>query len=108
MRIVIPFLISFQEPMVTGKKLMTCRTRIYGKPGDVFAVFGKDFVIEQVSKITLGEAKKHYLLEGVESPEEFQRIWEMLHPIKSFDESTEVYAHRFREATIEETRETFR
>lgn len=96
MKVKVPFMPQFRDALLDGKKLMTCRTKPLGKKGDTFEAFGEEFVIELVRKITLKEVAKHYRLEGLRSPEEFEQLWAKLHPRKGFVPDQEVYAHRIR------------
>jgi hypothetical protein len=96
MRIQMPFLYSFKEPLLTGIKVCTSRTRKMGKPGDTFTAFGQEFQINYVWGTSLGiVAKTLWAKEGVKSPLEFEGVWREIHPRKGFDPGQLVYVHNF-------------
>jgi hypothetical protein len=96
MEVKIPFLSMFKEPMISGVKTWTSRTRAFGKPGDTFKSFGRTFVIKKVSKKTLREVAEHFREEGLSSEEELVSVWREIHPFnKGFNSSQIVFVHQF-------------
>ena len=96
-RIKIPFLPQFKNPMLSGQKVITSRTRRYGQTGDTFQAWGQTFEIRKVSYILLSSVRgRYYQQEGFPSPEAFEACWLALHPIKGYDPLQAVYAHSFR------------
>lgn len=75
---------------------MTARSKRYGKPGDILEGPGVLLRLLEVGPMPLAHvAEGHWVEEGCESPEEFQRIWEELHPRRGYRPTDLVYAHRF-------------
>jgi len=65
--------------------------------GDIFHVFGGEFKVEWVSQVKLSEVcEKWFRQEGVDSPEDFKRIWAEIHPRRGYDPEQLVYTHIFR------------
>ena len=96
MKVHIPFLKQFREPMLTGKKTMTSRMKRYGKKGDTFEAFGSTFVILGVSKVPLGDVVYlHYEEEGFTQRKDLIQCWEKLHPRKGYVPQQEVWVHTF-------------
>jgi hypothetical protein len=97
MKVKMPFLQRFKEPLLNGTKIWTSRSKIMGKPGDTFDAFGAEFLITSVSTcIPLHEVAEHWIEEGCSSFDDFVRVWEQIHPRKGFDPDTEVVTHTFR------------
>lgn len=93
----IPFLVRFEQALANGKKTTTCRTRRYGQVGDQFTSYSMRFELVAVEAMPLYEVRdKWWKHEGVSSPEEFQQIWEWIHPNMGFDANRKVWLHRFR------------
>ena len=91
----IPFLSEFRDPMRSGAKTATSRTRRYGKVGDTFHIFGWEFEIYRVEKIKLSDvAALYWRQEGVNRPGDFMEVWLKLH--KVWNPNLEVYLHRFK------------
>ena len=91
----IPFLPRFREPMLADRKTMTCRTGKKGEPGDTFSAWGSTFILRDVYRIRLGiVAAINHQHEGCESPEEFQAVWQRLHP-SGYDPEKVVWLHEF-------------
>lgn len=93
----IPFQPKFADPIRSGRKTTTARTRRYGEPGfRLRTSFGFDIVITAVQKTPLAVVRDLYWKqEGVDSPEEFEAVWNSLHPRKGFDSEQEVWLHHF-------------
>jgi len=95
-RIKIPFLPQFKNPMLSGQKTITSRTRRYGQTGDTFLAWGEVFKLREVTRLLLSSVRdRYYQQEGLPSPEAFQACWEALHSIKGYDPEQAVYAHSF-------------
>jgi hypothetical protein len=100
MRIKIPFTPDMAEAISHGRKTMTTRTKKYGKVGDTFTVWGKDFELIDIQFISLERvALGHYQEEGFHSVEGFIKKWEELHPRKGYIPNQLVWLHVFREVT---------
>nr|WAI02733.1 MAG: hypothetical protein OI719_00570 [Candidatus Methanoperedens sp.] len=95
----VPFNAWSMDRLDAGEKVSTSRTSKLGNEGDTFVVKGKTFEIESVSRKSLSEiSHDYYFDEGAKSPEEFELVWESLHP-SGFRPSQIVYFHQFRELT---------
>lgn len=92
----IPFLPQFKNPMLSGQKTITSRTRRYGQTGDTFLAWGETFELLEVTRVLLSSVRnRFYLQEGFPSPEAFEVVWKALHPIRGYDPEQAVYAHSF-------------
>jgi len=92
----IPFLERFREPILSGQKNMTSRTKRLGGVGDWFEVFGRCFVITRVKKLPLDLiASCYYWEEGCESEADFKKVWRKIHPRIGFRPDQEVFCHFF-------------
>lgn len=95
-RIKLPFLPQFKNPMLSGQKTITSRTRRYGQTGDTFLAWGEVFELREVIGVLLSSVRnRYYQQEGFPSPEAFQACWEALHPVKGYDPEQAVFAHSF-------------
>lgn len=93
----LPFYDRFIEPIKEGRKTMTARTKIYGEPGDVLDTPVGPVEIIRVIKAKLHVIKSYYyFLEGFESPADFVKCWEEIHPRKGYQPDWEVWLHQFR------------
>ncbi len=98
MDIEIKFRPFFREAMQSGRKVMTCRTKKMGDPGDMFRAFDRTFVLTHVMRMRLGYVGSDcFEQEGCASVQEFMEIWKGIHPLKGFDAEELVWAHCFRE-----------
>ena len=93
-------LLMFQErwrpAVLAGSKTSTVRSKRHGSGGDEFEVDGERFVLTAVEPMTLGDARDLlWREEGMDSPEEFERVWRDNHPRRGFQKSDQVWAHRF-------------
>jgi len=94
----IPFKEQFKEPMLSGQKIATTRTRAYGKPGDVFEAFGARFeIIAVVPSIALWVGNFLYLEEGFDQPGDFHKLWDKMHP--RLKREALVFVHIFRKVS---------
>lgn len=93
----IPFHPFFRKPFWSGQKVMTCRTKRMGNPGDTFTAYDAKFVLTHVFRARLG-----YIIadcfeqEGCQSVQELTEIWQSIHPVKGVDPEEIVWAHCFR------------
>ena len=96
MNIVIPFRPAFKTRMLNRIKTVTSRTKQYGKRGDTFEIFGARFTIKEILPITLEQvAKEYFAEEGFDSPTEFIKCWNEIHPNKGYVPSQRVFLHKF-------------
>jgi len=94
----IPFRPFFSEPMRSGRKVMTCRSKRMGIPGDKFEAFGCTFMLTHVFRCRLGYViSDAYEQEGCKDPEQLEGIWADIHPGKGVDPNAIVWAHCFRQ-----------
>ena len=95
--VTIPFRPYFREPMLSGIKVMTCRTKKLGFPGDTFEAFSAMFVITHLMRMRLGYVISDcFVQEGCNSYQELEAIWLEIHPTKGIDPEQIVWAHCFR------------
>lgn len=93
----LPFRPFFSEPMRSGKKVMTCRSKKMGSPGDQFRIFGCVFELTHVFRSMLGYVVHDaYEQEGCTSEDELAGIWLNIHPVKGYDDEEVVWAHCFK------------
>lgn len=92
----IPFLERFRKPLLSGDKVCTARTKVYGKTGDFFTAFGATFCIVVVEKVKLETVAELYNWEGFKSMVEFIQCWVHLHPRRGFDRNQKVWLHLFK------------
>ena len=94
--VTIPFMDNFKDAMLDGRKIMTCRSKAYGKFEDVFCIFGASFMLTAVYKVKLGYvAWNCFAKEGCKDGDEFIEIWNKLHPRKGYNSEAIVFAHEF-------------
>jgi len=68
------------EAVLDGRKCCTSRSERKGAPGDEFEIEGVRFRIVDVKEEVLAHiGNDWYRLEGVDSPEAFERLWRSLH-----------------------------
>lgn len=97
MEIKLPFRPYFSKPMRDGQKVMTCRPKPMGTPGDTFHAFGCIFTLTHVMRMRLGYVGSDcFEQEGCKSVQEFVDIWKSIHPTKGFDPEEIVWAHCFK------------
>lgn len=105
MKVKIPFMERFREPMLNGTKTQTARSKRYGEKGDHFKVFGAEFIIDCVLRMELEEIMKHWKQEGFESLEDFKITWCKIHPRRKLTYLNEPFwvhvFHKFQFATTE-------
>lgn len=105
MKVEMPFLEEFRDPMLKGVKRCTARTKRYGEPGDYFEAFGKNFIFLLVTDMDLDLVAKHlWEEEGCSSEEDFKTVWRRIHPRKGFDPNWKVILHYFRKMKQQENK----
>ena len=93
----IPFTKQFKEPMLSGRKTVTSRTRRHGYAGDTFQAWGRTFEIIGVHKMLLITVRDlWYEDEGCKSPKEFEDTWMKLHRRRGFVPEEVVWLHEFK------------
>ena len=96
MEIKIPFNDWSQDKLVRGLKCATSRTKKYGVVGDTFTVNNHQYRLLLVVKLPLWFiANELFESEGAMSPEEFQNVWNDIHPIKGWTPDLMVWYHYF-------------
>ena len=96
MRIKIPFRPRFKDPMLAETKVMTCRTKKYGEPGDSFEVFGARFTLTHVMRMPLGYVMSDcFIQEGCATQQELMEVWDQIHQKKGVVPEQIVWAHCF-------------
>lgn len=97
MIIEIPFKDYWKYKMINNIKTCTSRNKRYGLPGDRFKQFDTWFELTDVYQVTLLNVKSNfYQQEGCNTPEEFEQIWNQIHPIKKFVPEQIVWLHEFK------------
>lgn len=92
----LPFMIRFHAAIREGTKTHTFRPRRYGQPGDRLKTPCGVIKLIAVTRTTAAFVRdNHWADEGVDSPEEFVHVWNILHPRKGFDPATKGYLHHF-------------
>jgi hypothetical protein len=94
----IPFRPFFRAPLLAGEKVMTCRTKKLGEPGDTFSAFDCHFVLTHVMRMRLGFVLSDcFVQEGCRSVQELSEVWTGIHPGTGVDPDQIVWAHCFRD-----------
>lgn len=97
--IYLPFLPMFKPKILGHVKTMTCRTRRYGRPGDIFQAFGERFVLTHVFQVILAHVVADaYIQEGCESPEELIAVFDGLYRTTGYQPDRVMWAHCWKEA----------
>ncbi len=91
-----PFKPFFRDPMLSGRKTCTARSRIMGQAGDQFHAFGVTFEIIAVKQVELSEVRNRWREEGCQSEGHFIQVWNDIHPMKKYSDDQQVYLHEFR------------
>lgn len=99
MTVTIPFKPFFKEPMLSGVKVCTARTKRMGEPGDTFEAFGATFEILSVEEVRLYEVASLWKEEGCQSEEHFEEVWREIHPRFGYNNYQIVKLHRFKKVT---------
>jgi len=95
-RVRIPFKARFREPMLSGTKIYTSRTKVMGNAGDTFKAFGATFLIIDLSTIGLDQVADLWKPEGCKSREDFIQVWNEIHSVRGYRPTDSVYLHEFR------------
>jgi hypothetical protein len=95
MQISIPFKERFREPMLSGVKTMTSRTKSYGQVGDWFNVFEQTFVLTSVVARPFSFIVDHWKEEGCFSREDFLTLFRQIHPRREIAMDTMFWTHTF-------------
>ena len=97
MQVEIKFRPFFKDAMVSGQKVMTCRSKKMGQPGDTFTIFDHTFAIRHVFRVRLRYVvSDSFQQQGGKSYQELIEIWKGIHPAKGYDPEEIVWAHCFR------------
>jgi hypothetical protein len=85
------------EASFEGRKTATTRSKIMGKPGDIFYLRGIAFEIFAVEKVRLEiVATERYKEEGFQSSNDFIKAWKLLHYVKGYDPQQMVFYHSYK------------
>ncbi len=96
MTIKIPFKPYFKEPLLSGQKVYTSRSKPMGKPGDTFEAFGAEFELISVKDEDLYTVSLLWKEEGCTSREHFIQVWNEIHPVRGYHDYDRTYLHRFK------------
>lgn len=96
MKVKISFLERFKDPLLSGEKTWTSRTKRYGKVGDTFDAFGATFEIQKVERSPLYYVASNFEEEGCKSFEDFVELWSKIHYRKGYVPSQVVWVHVFK------------
>lgn len=92
----LPFLERFRDPILSGLKTVTTRSKAYGKAGDVLDTpFGRVRLVKVERRALAYVRDALWREEGVSSPVEFERIWNEIHTGRGFREDDVRYVHHF-------------
>jgi hypothetical protein len=97
--VTIKFKPYFKEPLLSGVKVCTARTKRLGKPGDMFEAFGAMFEMKSVSEEQLYFVADLWHQEGCTSREHFMEVWKEIHPVAGYRPAQQVFLHRFKLVT---------
>ena len=79
----LPFNDWSKERIKQGRKSCTTRIKEYG-----------DNRVDYILYVPLWFVKRHlWKLEGADSPEEFEKVWNEIHPMKRYSPGQLVYVH---------------
>ena len=96
-KVYIPFMPKFKDPMLSGIKIWTSRSRYMGNVGDWFDAFGTTFdIIETRRMVLFNVIVNHWEEEGFESPEDMIETWETIHPVAGYVPDKKVCVHIFK------------
>ena len=91
----IPFKARFCRPLLNGTKIFTSRTKVMGRPGDIFQAFGATFRIVKVYEAQLFDVAALWKEEGCTSREDFIEVWKSIHPHKGYHDNQYTQLHQF-------------
>lgn len=98
----LPFKPRFHDRIRQGIKTHTLRSRKYGNPGDVVnSPVGPLRIVAVIRATPRLVRDTMWKVEGCDSPDDFQSVWEEIHGRGSWAETMEqpYYLHRFEVAT---------
>ena len=95
----IPFKPYFKEPLLSGVKVCTARTKRMGAVGDRFMAFDTWFEIKSVTKEDLTFVADLWHQEGCTSREHFIEVWNEIHSTTGYRPAQQVFLHRFKKVT---------
>jgi len=98
MKVYMPFLERFREPMLKGTKTWTSRSRKMGSPKDTFPAFGHEFEIVKVERRLLDDILNHWQEEGLESRDEACKVWLTIH--RKLETGNRYWVHIFRRISL--------
>ena len=99
----IPFNDWSKKRLINKNKTSTSRIKRYGKKGDIFFVDTIPYEIIDVQKYTIAFVALHFFKEeGANSKEEFIKIWNKIHPKKTYevDPFRLVWYHTFKQLNM--------
>jgi hypothetical protein len=105
MQIHIPFKERFREPMLNGTKIMTSRTKRYGREGDYFNAFGRTFALTCVQAMPFSFIVNNWRIEGCSSKEDFLAVWKEIHPRKALNPQDMFWVHSFSSISSKEAKQ---
>ncbi len=92
----IPFTLRMAAAACSGEKDCTSRTKRYCRPGSVFRLGTRRFVVTGIERHTLEYVKTVlHRREGFRSAQDFEDYWSFLHPRKGFRPEELVWVHFF-------------
>lgn len=92
----LPFRPYFIKRIAGGTKRCTARNEKYGEVGDRLKTAAGTIELIEVARVPLEVVRDHYWTdEGCESPEDFERVWNAIHPRKGYVPDQQVWLHRF-------------
>jgi len=93
----IPFQERWRAPILEGTKTCTSRTKRYAEVGDTFEAFGAIFQLTAIERRYLKDvAEVLFAKEGCKSPDEFEYVWEQLHPRRGWQAYERVWLHHLK------------
>ena len=92
----IPFRPAFREPLLSGVKRCTARTKRMGAGGDRFLAFDQWFDLKIVTEAPLHYVADLWRQEGCTSREHFIEVWESMHPSRGYQPEQIVFLHWFK------------
>lgn len=99
MIVTIPFKAFFKDPLLSGAKICTARSKPMGEPGDQFMAFSATFELLTVHQVFLETVSNLWRDEGCRSREHFIEVWNGIHPRSGYSDQQRVWLHRFKKVT---------
>lgn len=92
----IPFKPRFVEAILAGRKRMTCRSKPYGRVGDVLDSEAGALRIVALYQAKLSRVRDDFwAIEGCSSPVDFEAVWASIHPLTGWTPEKVVWVHEF-------------